>query len=181
VVIDVQEKLFPHIENGCAVLAKMEQAVGGFQILNLPIFFTEQYPKGLGPLVAPLKRLCKVDPFSKTSFSCLGEQNIREYVEQLGVKHWVLAGLEAHVCVFQTAKDLLQMGHEVVVLNDAIGARSIFDYSTAIGEMRDVGVRISSVETILFEILADSKAPEFKAMSELVKCAGGDSSQCCCA
>lgn len=82
---------------------------------------------------------------------------------------WVLIGIEAHVCVLQTAKDLIAEGKQVVVLNDAIGSRSIYDFSTAIAEMRDCGVRITSTETILFELLRNSQAAEFKAMSQLIK------------
>ena len=85
------------------------------------------------------------------------------------VSQWVLAGIEAHVCVLQTAKDLLEQGKQVVVLNDAISSRSIYDFSTAIAEMRDCGARISSTETVLFELLRDSKAAEFKEISQLIK------------
>lgn len=170
-IVDVQEKLMPFIENSCHVLHSLQKAISGFQILKLPIVVTEQYPKGLGHTVAQLKGLLGEGAHycTKTAFSCLGDPSVKEYVLSLPVKEWVVIGIEAHVCVLQTVKDLLLANKKVVVLNDAIGSRSIFDYSSAIAEMRDIGARISSTETVLFELLRDSKATEFKQISELIK------------
>jgi nicotinamidase-related amidase len=170
-VIDVQEKLFPLVERSDEILYKLRQAVQGFQILGLPIYVTEQYPQGLGEVVPDLK--CSLGPtqvyFSKTTFSCLADEKIKGVLVSQPVNQWVVSGIEAHVCVLQTVKELLKTGHEVVVLNDAISSRSIYDYSTAIAEMRDYGARISSTETVLFELVHDSKAPEFKQISQLIK------------
>lgn len=170
-IIDVQEKLFPYIENSCAVMQALQKVVRGFQILQLPIFVTEQYPKGLGHTVLVLKGILGKEQrfLVKTSFSCLDERSIQEELQNALIEQWVLVGVEAHVCVLQTAKDLLAQGKQVVVLNDAIGSRSIYDFSTAIAELRDCGARISSVETILFELLRNSKALEFKEISQLIK------------
>jgi len=170
-LIDVQEKLFPYVENSCHVMLTIQKAVQGFQILKLPIFATEQYPQGLGHTVGPLKGLLGKEQqfFSKTAFSCMDDPHFKEMVGQHAVQQWILIGIEAHVCVLQTAKDLLAAGRQVVVLNDAISSRSIYDFSTAIAEMRDCGARISSTETVLFELLRDSKASEFKEISQLIK------------
>ena len=170
-IVDVQEKLFPLVERSEDVLAAMEQVIKGFQILNLPIYATEQYPKGLGHTIEPLRNILGDDMqfFTKTTFSCLGDSAAKKKLLSQPAKQWVLIGIEAHVCVLQTAKDLLAAGKEVVVLNDAISSRSIFDYSTAIAELRDIGVRISSAETVLFELIGDSKASEFKQISLLIK------------
>lgn len=94
---------------------------------------------------------------------------IKEAIEKTGKREWIVVGIEAHVCILQTARDLQVAGNRVVVLNDAISSRSIYDYSTAIAEMRDEGIRISSVETLLFELMQDSKCPEFKQVSQLIK------------
>lgn len=170
-VVDVQEKLFPLVERADEILHKVKQAVQGFQILGLPIYVTEQYPEGLGEIVPDLK--CTLGPtqiyFPKTTFSCLGDKKIKEVLFNQPKRQWVIAGIEAHVCILQTVKGLLNEGHEVVVLNDAISSRSIYDYSTAIAEMRDYGARISSTETILFELLNDSKAAEFKQINQLIR------------
>jgi len=170
-VIDVQEKLFPLVERSCEILPMMRKVVRGFQIMNLPIVVTEQYPKGLGHTVASLKACLGEEQtyLEKTCFSCFGDPSIQKLLGDLPISQWVLIGIEAHVCVLQTAKDLLAAGKQVVVLNDAISSRSLFDFSTAIAELRDCGARVSSTEIVLFELLRDAKAPEFKQISEIIK------------
>lgn len=170
-VIDVQEKLFPYVENSCHVIQAMQKAIRGFQILKLPIYASEQYPKGLGSTVAALKGVLGESQkyLIKTAFSCLDDDSVKQELLKASINQWVLIGIEAHVCVLQTAKDLLNAGKQVVVLNDAISSRSIYDFSTAIAELRDCGARITSVETVLFELLRNSKASEFKEISQLIK------------
>lgn len=170
-LIDVQEKLFPLVENSCHVMQKIQMAIHGFQILKLPIFVSEQYPQGLGHTVGPLKGVLGESQkyMVKTAFSCLDDMVSSQILLDTTIQQWVIIGIEAHVCVLQTAKDLIMQGREVVVLNDAISSRSIYDFSTAIAEMRDCGIRISSVETVLFELLRHSKASEFKEISQLIK------------
>lgn len=170
-VVDVQEKLFQLVDRQCSVMTMLHKLIHGFQILDIPIVLSEQYPKGLGPTVASIRKVLegKCTYIEKTSFSCIGASPHKEQLLALPVEQWVIAGIEAHVCVLQTARDLILAGKQVVVINDAITSRSVFDFSTAIAELRDCGARISSTETVLFELLRDSKAPEFKAMSELIK------------
>lgn len=170
-VIDVQEKLFPYVENSCPVMQTLQKAVRGFQILHLPIYVTEQYPKGLGSTVATLKGVLGQEQtyLIKTAFSCLDDPLVKEELLKAPIEQWVVVGIEAHVCVLQTVKDLINNNKQVVVLNDAISSRSIYDFSTAIAELRDYGARISSTETVLFELLRDSKAAEFKEISQLIK------------
>lgn len=176
-VIDVQERLFPHIERSQEILKNVKRAIDGFQILGLPIVVSEQYPDGLGSTIIPLQLALgsQYNPITKTTFSCLDDPAFNLYLKEMPVQQWILVGVEAHICVLQTAKGLLDSGKDVVVLNDAIGSRSIYDFSTGIAEMRDDGVRISSVETVLFELLRDSHSPEFKPISQLFKTGCG----CC--
>lgn len=170
-VVDVQEKLFPLVAHPTEMLDKLLTLIDGCQIMHLPILISEQYPKGLGSTIEAIRqKLAAPAPtFSKTSFSCLKSPEIAEAVIQTNRSQWIVAGIEAHVCIFQTARSLLQAGKQVVVVNDAISARSIYDFSTAIAELRDLGARISSTETVLFELLGDSTKPEFKALSQLIK------------
>lgn len=170
IVVDVQDKLFRVIENSCSILRAIEKGIKGMQILRIPVFCSEQYPQGLGPTVASLKALLgDAITLSKTSFSCMGNSSIKQQIIQSNITHWILVGIETHVCILQTAKDLLASGKQVIVLNDATGSRSIYDFSTAIAELRDLGARISSTETVLFELLRDSTAPEFKQISQLIQ------------
>lgn len=170
-VVDVQEKLIHLEDRSVEVLQTIQKVIKGFQILGLPIAVSEQYPAGLGSTVAGIKSLLgsKQKYLTKTTFSCLSDPLVKEEMEKMRVSQWVIIGIEAHVCVLQTARDLVVSGCEVVVLNDAITSRSVYDFSTAIAEMRDCGIRISCCETILFELVHDSLAPEFKKLSQLIK------------
>ncbi|MBA2368016.1 MAG: isochorismatase family protein [Candidatus Protochlamydia sp.] len=170
-IVDMQEKVFHSVDRGSEILQSIFKLIKGFELLELPIFISEQYPQGLGETLTPLKTLLgnHYNPWTKSTFSCLDDPLIYAAIEQLPFDQWVLVGIEAHVCILQTAKGLLNMQKQVAVLNDAISSRSIYDFSTAIAEMRDCGIRISSVETVLFELVKDSKAKEFKSISQIIK------------
>lgn len=168
-IVDVQEKLFPLVERSCEVMHGIQKIIRGFQIMNLPIIVSEQYPEGLGSTVFGLKNLLgdEIKYIKKTTFSCL---ELPSFAEKLmAFDQFIIVGIETHICVLQTAKDLLRAGKQVVVLNDATTSRSIYDYSTGIAEIRDAGGRISSIETVLFELIHNSKASEFKEISNLIK------------
>jgi len=167
-IVDVQEKLFPVMERTCEVMHAIQKIARAFSIMNLPIIVSEQYPEKLGHTILGLKNLLGDTPLvlTKTTFSCMADPLFADALKPY--EQVVIVGIEAHICVLQTAKDLLKNGIQVVVLNDAITSRSIYDFSTAIAELRDAGSRISSVETIIFELLENSKAPEFKQIKELV-------------
>lgn len=170
-LIDVQEKLFPLIQHRTEALAMMEKVIQGCRLLQLPIAVTEQYPKGLGPTLPDLRKtLGEAQEFwSKCCFSCMGDNELRGKLLSLPVQQWMIIGMEAHVCVFLTARDLIQAKREVVIVADAISSRSDFNYSTAIEEMRSIGARISCSETVMFELMRDSKDPRFKSMSQLFR------------
>lgn len=171
IIVDVQDRLFGLIERSCEILLAMQKVIKGFQVMNLPIVTTEQYPAKLGPTIATIKALLPDDQQypAKTTFSAMRDAAIRRMLLEAPVEQWVIIGIEAHVCILQTAKDLLMEGRQVTVLNDAISSRSIYDFSTAIAELRDCGARVSSVETVLFELIGDSKSPDFKDISQLIK------------
>lgn len=171
-IIDIQDRLFPHIERSSEMMHAVKMIVNGFKILNLPIFVSEQAPEKMGKTLLELRHSVPEEMFcffSKTTFSCLGNEHFRQILDQGVVNQWVLVGIETHICVLQTARDIIRLNQDVVVLNDATSSRSIYDYSTAIAEMRDCGARVSSVETVLFELLSDSSSPEFKQISRLIK------------
>lgn len=171
-VIDIQDRLFPYIERSSEMMHAVKIIVEGFKILNLPIFVSEQVPEKMGKTLLELRHIVQEEVysyFSKTTFSCLGSEYFQKIINGGIIKQWILIGIETHVCVLQTARDLIRLNQDVVVLNDATSSRSIYDYSTAIAEIRDCGGRVSSVETVLFELLSDSSVPEFKQISRLIK------------
>ncbi len=179
-LIDVQEKLFPLVENPCQVRKTIEFMIRLAQKLDLEINVVEQYPQGLGRTIEPIRQLLgeKQEYLSKQSFSALKDPSSKDVLLKKPILQWIVMGIEAHVCVSQTVRDLLIHEQRVIVLNDAISSRSIFDYSTSLAEMRDMGARVSSAESICFELLQSSQAKEFKEISELVKSLDKQLAQC---
>ncbi len=127
-VIDVQKRLFPHIENNDVMLDQILKVIRGFQIMNMPIAVTEQIPEKMLDTVDPIVSVLasSFKPIAKTSFSCFKDTKSNQMLQSMPVKNWVLVGIEAHVCILQTAKNLAQKKISVTVLNDAISSRSVF-------------------------------------------------------
>ena len=171
-VVDMQDKLLNAVERRCDLLSAIRKLIKGMQILGVPVFVSEQYPQGLGSTEQRLKeRLGEHQSyFGKTVFSAWCDPTIEQALRQSGRDQWVVVGIEAHVCILQTVRDLIRHDYGVVVPNDCISSRSIYDYSTAIAEMRDLGARISSAETVIFELVHDAQTPEFKQISQLIQC-----------
>jgi nicotinamidase-related amidase len=167
-VVDVQEKLVPRIVDRDLMLANAVRLVRGAQHLGMPVWATEQYPEGLGPTVPALAELIPHRP-SKTVFHCCAVPQLLEQLYGRQIRHLTLAGIEAHVCVSQTALELLRLGFGVQVPADAVGSRSRMDWEFALRRMERAGVVISTTEAVLFEWTERSDRPEFKAISELVK------------
>lgn len=170
-LIDVQERLFPHVERACEVLERLRFVLKSARLLQLPCFVTEQQPDSLGGTLESLQNLLSsgITIYPKTTFSGYADPEIKKAIDRTSIEYWILTGIEAHICVLQTAKDLILAGKQVVVLNDAITSRSIYDYSTAIAEMKEMGVRISSAETVFYELLRDASSVDFKEFLQLVK------------
>jgi len=168
-VVDCQEKLMPKIWRSNDVVAKIKMLIKGFTLLDVPVSYSEQYPKGLGHTVAELLQELPKTCFEKTHFSCLQDMQIEQYVKASDNELWVLVGIEAHICLLQTAKDLVRLDKKVIVAVDATSSRSQDDYLTALSELKEIEVRLTSTETLLFELLRDAKHPLFKQVSLLVK------------
>lgn len=170
IVIDIQEKLLPVIYESERVVDNTVKLINGFKILNSPIYFTEQYPKGLGFTDSRIRSaLEERTAIHKMSFSCFGAGNLFEELKSKNVKQIVVCGIESHVCVMQTALDLIANDFFVHVAADAVSSRRIFDYEIALERMRSNGAEISLTESILFEMLNVCGTDEFKAISKLVK------------
>lgn len=173
-IVDVQEQLFPHIDRSYEILEQICYALEAARLLRIPIFVSEQAPDKLGETVEAIKKRLPEGQtiYSKTTFSGYRDRAIRTAIERIGMKTWILVGIETHICVLQTAKDLMAAKKEVVVLNDAVSSRSLFDFSTAIGELRDCGARISSTETMIYECIRDANSIAFKELLPLIKAHG---------
>ena len=167
-IVDVQEKLLRAIDGRERIVANAVRLVRAARILGIPVFATEQYPRGLGPTVDELAALIPDRP-AKTAFHCLRAPGLAENLAGAGVRHVALAGIEAHVCVAQTALELLKAGYRVQVLADAVGSRFAVDRDVALRRLEQAGAIVSTTEAALFEWVGGAEHPKFKEISALVK------------
>lgn len=167
-VVDMQEKLLPSVENHEAILVNTIRAIDAAKALDIPVFATEQYPKGLGSTVPALVERLPHRP-EKTAFSCCAVPELLEQIHGRGVRHVTLVGIEAHVCVAQTALDLLAMNLHVQIAADAVGSRHRLDWEVALRRLERAGAVISTTEAILFEWTESSERAGFKEISRLIK------------
>jgi nicotinamidase-related amidase len=169
-IIDIQERILPVILNYEDVVSNSIKLIKGFKILGSPVFYTEQYPKGLGPTAELLmKELAGNDAVQKLSFSCSGAGNLFNDLKGKGISQVVAAGVESHVCVQQTVLDLLENGFQVNLCADAVSSRKKIDYETALDRMRNAGAEVTTTESVLFELLNVCGTDEFRQISKIVK------------
>jgi hypothetical protein len=170
IFIDIQEKLFPHMQEMEQLEQNLITLLAGLKILEIPYLVTEQYPKGLGFTILPLKMAFENhSAIEKMAFSCCDEPVFANTLSATGKKNVILCGIETHVCILQTALDLLEIGYQPIVIDDCVSSRKLSDKQTAIERMRQEGVIISSLESLLFELTRYSGTETFKAISRLVK------------
>jgi nicotinamidase-related amidase len=170
IVVDAQEKLVPHIHNSKAVIERMQTLIKGLQLLEIPIILNEQYKKGLGATVDPIKNLVPdAKSYEKVTFSCCQNTPALTHILESGRKVVIVMGMETHVCVMQTCTDLLASGVRPVLVVDCVGSRNQFDHDIAIQRMIQEGVTPATVESILFELCKSSKENAFKEISALIK------------
>lgn len=169
-VVDVQQRINAVMMDPEMVVKNIVKLIKGSQILQVPIFITEQYPQGLGPTEPTiLEALEGLTPVQKMTFSCCGAAGLVEKLKGQDIKQVVVTGIESHVCVLQTALDLLANGFQVHVPRDAVCSRKSVDYETALLRMAHAGVIITTVEAVLFELMEKAGTPEFKEVSRLIK------------
>ncbi len=171
VVVDLQEAFRSPINDFAGIVMRVSIAVRGFQILGLPVIVTEQYPKGLGRTAEEI--LFSLPPefefVEKTAFSSCGANSFMEKLRETNAEQIVLCGLETHICVNQTAHDLLNEGFEVHVLTDCVGSRFTPDKEAALKKMQSNGVIPATIEMTLFELLRDARHEQFKEIQNLIK------------
>ncbi|NUN93476.1 MAG: hydrolase [Verrucomicrobiae bacterium] len=171
-VVDVQERFAPVIFEWANLLARVDRLIRFFRLLRAPIGVTEQYPKGLGATVTEIREALGGDAawtLAKTRFSSAGTPALLQPFRDSGRRQWVLCGIEAHVCVQQTALDLLAEGFEVFLPADAVSSRRAADRNAALDRLARAGAIVSTSESLIFEILRDATHPLFKSASALVK------------
>jgi nicotinamidase-related amidase len=170
VVIDIQERLLPHIQDNDIILRNCLKLIEGLRILSVPVLVTQQYTRGLGPSVPPIiKMFPEFSHIEKISFSCCEEPVFEKEIALLGKTDIILCGIETHVCVLQTCLDLLAHGKRPVVVEDCVSSRKQNDKIIAIERMRQEGASITTVESLLFELMRTAGNDMFKGISTIVK------------
>jgi hypothetical protein len=173
IVVDVQEKIVPYIHEHERLTAAISRLVRGLKILEVPLLPVQLYTKGLGQTVEPLRGLFAGRAwFEKMAFSCLGESEFLRELKLSGRRCVIVAGIESHACVLQTVLDLLVERFIPVVVEDCVGSQRPADKAVAIERMRQEGARITTSESILFELLGISGTEIFRQISAIVKEAG---------
>lgn len=170
VIVDVQERLMAAMTRRGETVAAVDKLARAARILQLPSLITLQYVKGLGPLCPELSEATAGLPvMEKLTFSCCGSAEFVSAIKGLCPQRIILCGAEAHVCVQQTAIDLLNAGFVINVAADAVCSRRDFDQDVAIARLRDCGAVITTVEAVVFELLRDAGTPQFKACLPMFK------------
>lgn len=170
ICVDIQERLFPHIHGHDELARRCAILIRGLRLLDVPIVVTEQYVKGLGTTIESIREaLGAYQPIEKITFSCCGAPEVEARILSGHRHHVILFGIETHVCVQQTALDLLSQGQTVIVIEDCVSSRNPNDKRIAIERMRQAGAVITTMESVLFEVLRQAGTDTFKQISALVK------------
>ena len=167
-VVDLQEKLLPKIINADDVARNATFMVKAAKTLGVPVLATEQYPKGLGATVEPLRSLIE-KVWEKESFSAVREGGVLDFLKSDARIKVVLVGIEAHICVMQTVLDLLNQGFHVFICVDAVSSRYAIDVKIALKRMQQAGAVLVTSETCVYELLETAANPVFKEISAMVQ------------
>ena len=167
-VVDIQEKLFPHIENNAMLAKKIVMLIEGIKALDVSRMAARQYPRGLGNSIGEVQTYFD-EYHDKMTFSCADDEALLDCLRKTGKKNIIITGIEAHICVLQTAIDLKALGFVPIVVVDAVGSRENSDYQIALKRMQHEGVILTTVEAVLFELCRQAGTDAFKTISRLVK------------
>ena len=169
-LVDVQEKRFSVMHEKDALSDRLQRLVRGCLALKLPVVWMEQTPGKMGPTIPALRELLgALTPLAKSSFSCCGSPAFLQALQDAGRRQVLLAGIETHVCVYQTAAHLVRAGYAVEVVADAVSSRAAADRRVGLQKIRDAGAGVTSVETALFELLQTAEHPAFREILRIVK------------
>jgi nicotinamidase-related amidase len=169
-LIDFQEKLFSVMHDREKLLRNVVKLVKGALVLEIPIVLTEQYPRGLGPTIPEIKELLPdIKPIEKVCFSCCDEASFGEALGALKRRQVLIAGIEAHICVYQTAVALSGAGYQVEVVGDCVASRDPENKLVTLFKLGAAGISPTTTEMALFELLKVAKGDKFKQISSIVK------------
>lgn len=169
-IVDIQGKLAHLMDRKELLFKNVQNLIKGIRTLGIPILWVEQNPQGLGPTIPEITALlADIQPISKMSFSSCRNDRFLQALNALGRKQVLVSGIEAHICVYQTAVDLVDIGYEVQVVTDAVSSRNLENKKIGLQRMKDFGVSLTSVETALFELLKVAEGKQFRDIIRIVK------------
>ncbi len=169
VLVDYQSKLLPAIHGGAGAIANAARLADAARLLGIRVVGTEENPAGLGPTCPGIRdRWGATQPIEKVRFSACVD-NLTTELSRFDRPHVIITGVEAHVCVQQTVLDLLRRGYTPYVCRDAVSSRRRFDAQAALDRMRDAGAILTTVESVIFELVGQAGTPEFKRILQIVK------------
>lgn len=170
IIIDIQGKLAGLVHDSDALLANCKKLIKGAQALDLPIIWLEQNPDKLGSTVEKLSSLLKTQqPIAKFTFDACEAPQFMQAVRTANVETWLICGIEAHICVYQTALSLKRTGFEVQLVSDCISSRTLANKNLAVSKLLNHGIELTGLEMCLYELLRDCRATEFKEILGLIK------------
>ena len=169
VIVDVQEKLLSVMQKSDILVENISKLAIAANHLDMPILWCRQNPKSLGDYPDSISKYLTTKPIDKMCFSCSLCQEFDENLSALGNSDVIICGIESHICVYQTARDLRRKGYNVEVVSDAISSRDLNNKRIAIERMRDESISVSSVEMTLFDLLGSSEHSKFKDIVKLIK------------
>ena len=170
VLIDLQEKLFPYVQEKERILQQIKKLIKFAEIMKIPIILTEHYPKGLGSTIKEIKTsLPKYSPIKKITFSAFRSNEFLEKIQNTKIKTLIFCGIESHICIEQTVLDGISLGFKIHIISDAISSRKKHDLQIGIDKMKQCGGIISTTEMAMYEILERADTNEFKDALKLVK------------
>ena len=169
VVIDIQDRLFRVMQDKERLIQNVLKLIKGARVLDIPVILTEQYPAGLGPTLPEITGLLPgIQPIEKVCFNCCGEEAFRRSLESLNRRQVLIAGIEAHICVYQTAM-ALRAGYEAQVVADCVSSREPENKMVSLFRMGSAGISPTTTEMALFELLKAAEGDEFRQISDIVK------------
>ncbi|KLV03394.1 isochorismatase [Photobacterium aquae] len=170
VIVDVQGKLAQIMDERETLFYHLEAMVKGAKLLGLPIIWVEQLPDKLGATIPEISQhLVGQEPIAKSTFSCYENADFVETLNAIPCKNLLVMGIEAHICVYQTVKQLLNAGYHVEVVTDAISSRSADNKALAIAKMQQAGAHITGTEMVLFELQHIAEGERFKELLKIIK------------
>jgi nicotinamidase-related amidase len=170
IIVDIQGNLALAMHEKELLFMNTQKLIKGIHALKIPVLWTEQNPLKMGPTIPEIRDLLSgTQSISKMSFSCCQNDQFLQALKTLNRRQILISGIEAHICIYQTTLDLIDLGYEVQVVTDAVSSRTIENKQAGLQKMKDAGARWTSVETALFEMLKTADRKEFKEILNIVK------------